>query len=129
MSVIFSFIWTLYLKQTNIFWCFCRLNFENGLFSNHWTKNEVFHYRCLQQMWLNPQFPEDLVTFTEEILNGELHFFRSDQIYSQFIVVLDDIICFSVRFCDNLLFMLKMRFQAFIFASKKVQGFSSEERY
>ena len=23
----------------------------------------------------NPQFPADLVTFTEEILNGKLHFF------------------------------------------------------
>ena len=25
-------------------------------------------------MWPNPQFPEDLVTFTEEIPNGKLHF-------------------------------------------------------
>ena len=25
----------------------------------------------------NPQFPADLVTFTEEILNGKLHFFCS----------------------------------------------------
>ena len=25
----------------------------------------------------NPQFPADLVTFTEEILNGKLHFLRS----------------------------------------------------
>ena len=25
-------------------------------------------------MWSNPQFPIDLVTFTEEILNGKLHF-------------------------------------------------------
>ena len=25
-------------------------------------------------MWPNPQFPADLVTFTEEILNGNLHF-------------------------------------------------------
>ena len=29
-------------------------------------------------MWPNPQFPEDLVTFTEEILNGKLHFLCSD---------------------------------------------------
>ena len=28
-------------------------------------------------MWLNPQFPADLVTFTEEILNGKLHFLCS----------------------------------------------------
>ena len=27
-------------------------------------------------MWPNPQFPEDLVTFTEEILNGKFHFLR-----------------------------------------------------
>ena len=26
-------------------------------------------------MWLNPQFPGDLATFTEEFLNGKLHFF------------------------------------------------------
>ena len=26
-------------------------------------------------MWPNPEFPEDLVTFTEEIRNGKLHFF------------------------------------------------------
>ena len=25
-------------------------------------------------MWPNPQFPADLVTFTEEILNGKLRF-------------------------------------------------------
>ena len=25
-------------------------------------------------MWPNPQFPADLVTFTEEILNGKFHF-------------------------------------------------------
>ena len=25
-------------------------------------------------MWPNPQFPADLISFTEEILNGKLHF-------------------------------------------------------
>ena len=34
-------------------------------------------------------------------------------------------ICFSVRFRDNSLLVLKMRFQLFSFASKKVHGFSS----
>ena len=47
---------------------------------------------------------------------------------SQFIVVLDGTICFSVRFCDNSLLVLKMRFQVFSFASKKVQGFSSDKK-
>ena len=28
-------------------------------------------------MWPNPQFPADLLTFTEEILNGKLHFLCS----------------------------------------------------
>ena len=31
-------------------------------------------------MWPNPQFPVDLVTFTEEILTGKLHFFCSDKL-------------------------------------------------
>ena len=29
-------------------------------------------------MWPNPQYPADLVTFTEKILNGKLHFLCSD---------------------------------------------------
>ena len=29
-------------------------------------------------MWANPQFPANLVTFTEEILNGKLNFLCSD---------------------------------------------------
>ena len=29
-------------------------------------------------MWPNPQETEDLVTFTEEILNGKLHFLCSE---------------------------------------------------
>ena len=29
-------------------------------------------------MWPNPQESADLATFTEEILNGKLHFWRSD---------------------------------------------------
>ena len=29
-------------------------------------------------MWPNPQFPADMVTFTEEIINGKLHFLCSE---------------------------------------------------
>ena len=47
---------------------------------------------------------------------------------SQFVVVLDGIICFSVQFCDNSLLVLKMRFQVFSFASKKTQRFSSDKK-
>ena len=32
-------------------------------------------------MWPNPQFPADLVTFTEKILNGKLHFLCSEIFY------------------------------------------------
>ena len=39
---------------------------------------------------------------------------------SEFTVVLNGVICFSVRFCNNLLLMLKVCFQVFSFASKKV---------
>ena len=46
---------------------------------------------------------------------------------SQFIV-LDGIICFSVRFCDNSLLVLKMCFQVFSFASKKAQESSSNRK-
>ena len=35
-------------------------------------------------MWPNPQFPADLVTFTEEILNGKLHFlYRVGKIFRE----------------------------------------------
>ena len=47
---------------------------------------------------------------------------------SQFIAVLDDITCFSVRVRDNSLLVLKMRFQVFAFTSKKVQGFPKDMR-
>ena len=45
---------------------------------------------------------------------------------SQFVVVSDGIICFSVW--HNSLLVLKMHFQVFSLASKKVQGFSSERK-
>ena len=38
-------------------------------------------------MWPNPQFPADMVTFTEEILNGKLHFLCSD-LLTNYITVL-----------------------------------------
>ena len=31
-------------------------------------------------MWPNPQETADLVTFTEEILNGKLHFFVQSEV-------------------------------------------------
>ena len=48
-------------------------SFSNEVFSLHKISiPQVFHYGFLQQMWPNPQFPADLVTFTEEILHGTI---------------------------------------------------------
>ena len=43
-------------------------------------KCETLHYRFLQWMWPNLHFPADLITFTEEILKGKLHFLCSDNL-------------------------------------------------
>ena len=40
-------------------------------------------------MWPNPQFPADLVTFTEEILNGKLHFLWGVIFSFLFIIFID----------------------------------------
>ena len=49
-----------------------RFSFEekNYALNFHCAKNGIFCWGFLQQMWANPQFLVDLVTFTEEILNG-----------------------------------------------------------
>ena len=38
--------------------------------TTHCAKIEVFNYAFLQQLWPNPKETADLVTFTEEIRNG-----------------------------------------------------------
>ena len=47
---------------------------------------------------------------------------------NQFTVVLNGIICFSVRFKDSSLLVLKIRFQVFSFTSKEVQWFSCDRK-
>ena len=37
-------------------------------------------------MWPNSQFTADLVTFAEEILNGKLHFLRSEKFEEIFLM-------------------------------------------
>ena len=34
-------------------------------------------------MWPNPQFPADLITFTEEILSEKLHFLCSEKRFTE----------------------------------------------
>ena len=61
---------------------FCAVNhkeFLGNIWSLHCSKNEVFHQRFLQWMWPNTRFSADLVIFTEEILNGKLHFLGSER--------------------------------------------------
>ena len=48
---------------------------------------------------------------------------------SQFTVVLNDIICFSVRFCDNSLLGSKMGFQVFLSQAKRYKDFPVTARY
>ena len=50
-----------------------QINKEDPNVLFHCTKNEVFHYG----------FPGDLVTFTEEIYNGKLHFLCSVDKYKE----------------------------------------------
>ena len=45
-------------------------------------------------MWPNPQIPADLVTFTEEILNGKLHFLCSVVFYAVYDI---DLFCTSAH--------------------------------
>ena len=54
-------------------------------------------------MWPNPQFSADFVTFTEEILNGKLHFLCSVMIKALYIQVLKSfpIIVNSTNFRSN----------------------------
>ena len=46
-------------------------------------------------MWPNPQFPADLVTFAEEILNEKLHFLCSDKYASADMKITVQILSFS----------------------------------
>ena len=67
-------------------------------------KNKV--YNKALQLFFEKQFFSQNNQWLNNILN------------SQFIVVW--VICFSVRFCDDSLLVLKTRFQVFSFAAKKV---------
>ena len=49
-------------------------------------------------MWTNPQFPADLVTFTEEILNGKIHFLCSGW-YKAFIQIEGMVLLVGIKYC------------------------------
>ena len=73
---------------------------------------------------LLPKFFKSPIFQSKQAMNKLHHI----PLKSQFIVALDGLICFSVRFCHNSLLVLKMRFQVVSFASKKIQRFSSDRR-
>ena len=52
-------------------------NYAYDMFKTTMHKNDVFHSRFLQYVSPDSQETADLVTFTEEILNGKLHFLCS----------------------------------------------------
>ena len=86
------------------------------------TSHEVFvtYSTCLLRYfcWKRPIFQ------SKQAMNKQHHI----SLNSQFIVVLNSTICFSIRFCNNSLLVLKIRFQVFSFSSKKALGFSSDRK-
>ena len=63
-----------------------------------------------------------------KVISGCIWYSKQKRMRLSF-AVSDGIICFYVRFCDNSLLVLKMRFQFSSFASKKAQRYSGEKRY
>ena len=56
-------------------------------------------------MWPNPQETANLVTFTEEILNGKLHFLRSDSNFDKILlneILIVDFIDFYLELISKL---------------------------
>ena len=73
-------------------------------------------------MWPNPQFPPDLITFTEQIFNAKLHFLCSqlnfDHVYGILLIYLDILIYLT---------MLKSKIKRFFdFSFIKNTGFLCE---
>ena len=57
-------------------------------------------------MWPNPQFSADLVTLTEKILNGKLHFLCSVLLYSNILYIDIKIRIFSIIYFCVTFFLL-----------------------
>ena len=96
-----------------------------SVYENFWGKKVWSKAKSLTKGYNNPL---STLCWKMPIFQSKLPITKSHHISlnSQFNVVLGGIICFSVQFCDNSL--LKMRFQVFPFASKKIQGFSGDRK-
>ena len=88
-------------------------------------------------MWANLQFPTDLDTFTEAILNGKLHFLFSDMYINMFALTSTQEVLKSVRnfiagakflfaeICSShILFVLWKLFSFFIISNKRFVKFT-----
>ena len=57
----------------------CYKYYKNFEWSQHFTAQKVnFTIKDFFSKWLNPQFPVDLITFTDKILNRKFHFLCND---------------------------------------------------
>ena len=66
-------------------------------------------------MWPNPRFIADLVTFTEEILKGKLHFYAVRYHFKFFKGCLPQILLGPFYFVPNNIFVLTYRSEAIHF--------------
>ena len=95
-----------------------RCNFHSNI--NHNLQPHKSNMRNFNFCWINFVMS---VIFLKQAMSK----YHRISLNSQFTVVLDSIICFSVRFCNKLPVVLKMYFQVFSFARRKVQGFSCDK--
>ena len=71
-------------------------------------KKWSFPLRISLVMWPNPEFPADLVTFTEEILSGKIHFLCSvnlpgpNYVFPQLIEIKSQYVKFIINFQQRL---------------------------
>ena len=103
-----------------------QVSIMGSLLSLIYVNNMSQAVKCYLFLYANNSCPACEHKSIKDIINPYHCFLENVNLNKQFIVVLDGIICFSVRFWDNSLLVLKMRFQVFSLASKKVQGFSSD---
>ena len=96
-----------------------------SLLSLIYVNNMSQAVKCYLFLYANNSCPACEHKSIKDIINPYHCFLENVNLNKQFIVVLDGIICFSVRFWDNSVLVLEMRFQVFCFAGKKVHGFSS----
>ena len=87
----------------------------------------VHHFLRTRLVWV---FLKDIINTYNSLLKNANFSIKTTitnqhhiSLNGQFTVVFNGIICFSVRYCDKLLLVLKMRLQVFISQAKRCKGF------